>query len=85
LIAPVICVSDKTHLTYIFGDQHAWPLDLTIGNIQKDTRRTPTTHPRILAELIPCTPKGAKNTDKAWHSAVRPVLSHLQMIDITGP
>ena len=32
-IVPVICASDKTHLTNFSGDQHAWPLYLTIGNI----------------------------------------------------
>jgi len=31
-IVPVICASDKTHLTNFSGDQHAWPLYLTIGN-----------------------------------------------------
>ena len=32
-IVPVICASDKTHLTNFSGAQHAWPLYLTIGNI----------------------------------------------------
>jgi len=40
-IVPVICASDKTHLTNFSGDQQAWPLYLTIGNIRKDIRRTP--------------------------------------------
>jgi len=32
-IVPVICASDKTHLTNFSDDQHAWPLYLTIVNI----------------------------------------------------
>jgi hypothetical protein len=40
-ILPVICALDKTHLTNSSGDQHAWPLYLTIGNIPKDIRQTP--------------------------------------------
>jgi hypothetical protein len=40
-IVPVICASDKTHLTNFSGYQHAWPLYLTIRNIQKDIRSTP--------------------------------------------
>ena len=35
MIVPVICASDKTNLTNISGDYHAWPLNLTIGNIGK--------------------------------------------------
>jgi len=33
MIVAVICASDKTHLIHFPGDQHAWPLYLTIGNI----------------------------------------------------
>jgi len=64
-IMPVICASDKTHLTNLSGDQHAWPLYLTINNIRKDIRRTPQKRACILVGLIPCPPKGAKNTDEA--------------------
>jgi len=39
----------------------------------------------ILVGLIPCPPKGAKNTDEAWYSAVRTLLSPLRNLDITGP
>ena len=83
-IVPVICASDKTHLTNFSGDQHAWPLYLTIGNIRKDIRCTPKKRTWILVGLIPCPPKGAKNSDEAWHSAVGTVLSPLRNLDITG-
>jgi hypothetical protein len=44
-IVPVICASDNTHLTNFLGDKHAWPLCLTIGNIQKDICCTPKSAP----------------------------------------
>ena len=84
-IVPVICASDKTHLTNFSGDQHAGPLYLTIGNIRKDIRSTPKTRAWILVGLIPCAPTGAKNTDDAWHSTVGTVLTPLRNLDITGP
>jgi len=84
-IVPVISASDKTHLNNFSDDQHAWPLYLTIGNIQKDIRRTPKKHAWILVGLIPCPPKGAKNIDEAWHSAVGTVLSQLRHLDIARP
>jgi len=84
-IVPVICASDKIQLTNFSSDQQAWSLYLTIGNIRKDFCRTPTKRAWILVGLIPCPPKGAKNTDEAWHSTVGTVLSPLRNLDITGP
>ena len=82
---PVICASDKTHLTNFSHDQHGWPLYFTIGNIRKDIHHTAKKCTWILIGSIPCPPKGAKNTDEAWHSAVGTVLSPLRNLDITGP
>lgn len=38
-VAPVILASDKTQLTQFRGDKSAWPVYLTLGNIEKATRR----------------------------------------------
>jgi len=84
-IGPVICASDKTHLPNFSPNQNAWPLYLTIGNIRKGIRHTPNKRAWILVRLISCPPKGAKNTDGAWHSTVGTVLSPLRNPDITGP
>jgi hypothetical protein len=84
-IVQVICASHKTHLTNFSGDQHAWPLYLTIGNIQKDLRWTRKKHTWILVGRIPCLPNSAKNTYEACHSEVGTVLSLLRTLDITGP
>jgi len=84
-IVPVICTSIKTHWTNFSSDQHAWPLNLMIGNIRKGICHTPIKHAGILGGLIPCPPNGAKNTDEAWHSTVGTVLSPLRNLNITGP
>jgi hypothetical protein len=83
-IVPVICASNKTHLSNFSGNQHAWPLYPKIGNFEKDIRNTPKKCAWILVGLILCPPKGAKNTDEAWHSAVGTVLSPLWNFYITG-
>ena len=82
---PVICVSDKTHISNFSADQHAWPLYLMIGNIRKDICCTPKQRAWIFVGLIPCPGKGAKDTDDAWHSAVGTVQSPLRNLGITGP
>jgi len=84
-IVPVIYSSDKTHLTNVSGDQHAWPLYLTIGNIRNNIHHTSKKHTRILIGLMPHHLQGAKNTDEASHSTVRTVLTPLRNVDITGP
>jgi len=82
---PVICASNKTHLTNISGSQHAWPLYLTIGIIRKHIHWTPRKWALILVGLIPCPLKDSTNSEEASHSAVRTVLSRLRNLDITGP
>ena len=85
MVVPVICACDRTHLTNFSGDQHAWPLYVTIKNIGKDIRRKPKRHARILVGLFPCPPKGATNVDEAWHNANGPVLPQLRHVDLAGP
>jgi len=85
MIVPVNFTSDKPHLTNFFGDQHARPLYLTFVHTQADIHQPPKNGPSILVGLNPCSPKGAKSTDEAWHSAVGTELSPLRIIDITGP
>jgi len=44
-IVQVICAFNKTHLTNLWGDQDAWPLYRTIGNIHTDNCRIPNRAP----------------------------------------
>jgi hypothetical protein len=83
-IVPVIFASYKAHLTNFWGDQHACALYHTIGNIRKDIWGKSKQRASILIRLILCAPKGAKNIDEVWHSAVGTVLSQLRHLDFTG-
>jgi len=84
-IVPVIFASDKTCWTNSSGDQYAWPLDLTNGNVWKYICRTSIIRTWFLVGLILCPPKGAKNIEETWHSAVGTMLSQVRHLDITGP
>jgi hypothetical protein len=84
-IVPVICASDKSHMTNFSGDQHAWLLYLTICKIQNEIRQTPKRSSSILVGLISCPAKSARHIEEAWHPAVGTVLSQLWILDISGP
>ncbi|KAF7371492.1 hypothetical protein MVEN_00003800 [Mycena venus] len=80
-IAPIILSSDKTKLSNFRGDQSAWPVYLTIGNISKNIRRQASSHATILVGYLPVG-KFHGYTDKA-RQAVRYRTFHHCMTIIT--
>lgn len=52
-VVPIILASDKTKLSQFRGDQVAWPVYMSIGNIAKETRRQVSARATILLGYIP--------------------------------
>ena len=84
-MAPVIIASDKTHLSNFSGDETAWPVYLTIGNIDKSTRRSPTARATVLIGYIPVTKLECFSKSKrqyqgyqVFHDCMRALLKPLQ-------
>ncbi|KAI5776647.1 hypothetical protein EDC01DRAFT_599946, partial [Geopyxis carbonaria] len=81
MIVPIILSSDKTELSAGSGDQTAYPLYLTIGNLAKAQRRAVSTNSIVLIGLLP-NPAGHDAGDhwtkRQYHAAMTIILRSLQ-------
>jgi hypothetical protein len=60
-VVPIIGMSDQTHLSNFSGDQKAWPVYITVGNLPSTTRNRPGSMAVLLLALLPVPPKLANS------------------------
>ncbi|KAG8773834.1 hypothetical protein FRC12_002290 [Ceratobasidium sp. 428] len=83
-IVPLIFSSDKTHMSKFSGNQEAYPVYLTIGNISKDIRRQATKHATVIIGYIPV--DSFKDVpSKTLRRRFRGELTHFAMASIMAP
>jgi hypothetical protein len=83
-VIPVILASDKIHLSTFGGDKQAWPVYITIGNINKDLCRKPSSRTTLLLGYLPvaklaCYPEARQGLEskRIFHDCMRVLLGPL--------
>ncbi|KDQ62232.1 hypothetical protein JAAARDRAFT_100345, partial [Jaapia argillacea MUCL 33604] len=83
-LLPVILSSDKTHLSTFSGDKQAWPVYITIGNIDKSVHRSPKRRAVALLGYLPvaklqCFVKSERSLQgyRIFHYAMKQLLQPL--------
>jgi len=71
-VVPIIGLSEQSHLTNFSGDQKAWPVYMTIGNILSRTSSSPAKMLILLLALLPVPPKftgeSARANEAQWQT-----------------
>ena len=76
-IIPVLLASDKTMLSLHHGDQSVWPIYITIGNLDRKTRRNQTVPGSILLRFLPIISETADESKAhVYHAAIELILKH---------
>ncbi|KAJ7082673.1 hypothetical protein B0H15DRAFT_785594 [Mycena belliarum] len=90
-VVPLILSSDKTMLSNFRGDNSAWPVYLTIGNIGKDTRRQVSAHATVLIGYLPipkfdCFDKATRSLAKyrLFHQCMTVIMQSVIAAGTTG-
>ncbi|KAF8415296.1 hypothetical protein EV426DRAFT_541748, partial [Tirmania nivea] len=73
-IVPIICASNKAHLTNFLGDKSIWLLYMTIGNIPKDIRSEHSTRAWICIGLLLMIKIDNVESRMQWYAAVHHIL-----------
>ena len=74
-IIPILLASDKTMLSLHHGDQSAWPIYITIGNLDRKTRRKQTVPGSVLLGFLPITSETADESKaRVYHAAMELIL-----------
>ncbi|KAF8419157.1 hypothetical protein EV426DRAFT_510350, partial [Tirmania nivea] len=79
-IVPIICASDKAHLTNFSGDKSIWPLYMTIGNIPKDIYRERSTRAWICIGLLLTIKIDNIQSHIQWRAAIHHILWPLRTL-----
>ena len=82
-IAAVTIASDKTNLTRFSGDKYAWPVYITVGNIDKATRRKTSENAVILLGYLPVAKLDKIRTSE--RSSIQHQLFHNCMKELLQP
>lgn len=69
-IIPLLLASDKTQLTEHHGDVAAWPVYLTIGNLDIKTRLTPRRPSTLLLGFLPMMARKYNKQKRAMYHEV---------------
>ncbi|KIJ53564.1 hypothetical protein M422DRAFT_155105 [Sphaerobolus stellatus SS14] len=90
-IVPVIVASDVTKPSQFGGDKTAWPVYLTIGNVDKAIRQKLNFRATVLLGYIPvskldCFPEEERSAEKCclFHFALNKLLSPLKEAGVQG-
>ncbi|KAG8769586.1 hypothetical protein FRC12_004876 [Ceratobasidium sp. 428] len=91
-VVPIIISTDKTKLTVFSGNQKAWPVYITIGNISKKIRGCPSERATLLLGYIPVSnlsniSNERERSEAGWqlfHTCLESILEPLKTISRTG-
>ena len=76
-VVPILIATDKTQMTQHHGDQSLWPVYMTIGNLDRATRRSQTRPGLVLVGLIPIVKVGKEHrsylTAETYHWAMEKI------------